>query len=839
MLRPHAERIGPIGVIVPRLPSVRTRTARLGRLLLAVSGLLLATASVPVPASAAEELTLEAHVLLDGNARIGSWMAIEVEIVNDGASVSGELRLVGGAQGRTRFGTLVDLPTDSRKQYLLYAQPPTFGRDIEIALVDGATTIASTKARFTVRDGNQLSIGIVAERPQRITAGLNLLPDQNRVAPVVMALSPEDLPERVEGWGALDRLVWQDVDSTRLTTAQLSAMRGWIAGGGRLVIVGGTAGPGSFSAFPDALLPYRPIVTVGVAPSGIASLLGDIPSGATDVPALSGDLIAGRALASVGDRVVAGERTYGSGLVTLLGFDPTASWIGESRTATDGLWRRVLPTRTSAGLVIGEDSQLVNAVSQLPALALPPTGGLLALLAAYILLVGPINYLVLRKLDRREWAWVTMPALIAVFAAGAYGFGAALRGSDVIVNEIAIVRGTPGTTDGTAYVYLGVFSPNRGTYQVLVPGGALLSSPLAGDIFGEDGTQASLDVLQGEPSRVRDLTVGFGSLRAIRAETSVAVPLIDVRLELVDGRLRGTVRNDSSVRLQKPAVVLGATIARLADLEPGETATVDVAAESVTFGDSLSNRILGQLFFGDPSQAGSDVTQSYVRHAMIDQLTFDPNFGSSNLLPAEGPVVLAWGTADLLDVRVEGQEPRRTGNVLYFLPTTLQVRGSVAFRSDLMRSTVIETDAPFFSKDPYSISFGRGSATLSFRPVTFEGTVVTRRLALNLGWGGDVVPGAAKELEPLDAIPPPCDPETDVECQNRQFDGIPEIELFDRSADGGWRRFPHLQGGLRYAIKDADRYVEPGTGSVLIRLVNDKSEGVGFSLSVELEGDIR
>ena len=43
----------------------------------------------------------------------------------------------------------------------------------------------------------------------------------------------------------------------------------------------------------------------------------------------------------------------------------------------------------------------MNAVSQLPALALPPIGGLLALLLGYILLIGPINYLVLRRLYRR------------------------------------------------------------------------------------------------------------------------------------------------------------------------------------------------------------------------------------------------------------------------------------------------------------------------------------------------------------------------------------------------------------------------------------------------------
>ena len=76
-----------------------------------------------------------------------------------------------------------------------------------------------------------------------------------------------------------------------------------------------------------------------------------------------------------------------------------------------------------------DDSQIVTAVSNLPSLALPPLGGLLGILIGYIALIGPLNYIILRRLDRREWAWITMPILIVGFAVGAYGFGSALRGS--------------------------------------------------------------------------------------------------------------------------------------------------------------------------------------------------------------------------------------------------------------------------------------------------------------------------------------------------------------------------------------------------------------------------
>lgn len=788
------------------------------------------------PAAAADGLTMEATALLDGHARVGQWMAIDVHLANAGPAVTGELRLAGGAQGRTRFSIPVDLPTQSDKVYRMYVPPPAFGRDLKITLVDGTTTIAEAPATFTVHDATQLIIGVVAERPGAIIGGLDLPPNMNNLAPLTVALDPADLPERVEAWSTLDRLIWQDVDASRLSPGQLDALRGWVAGGGRLVIAGGTAGPASFTAFPDALLPYRPTTTVDVAPSSLAGLLGEVPADAGDVPALSGALAGGRALATTGDRAVAAERPYGSGSVTLLGFDPTADWIGETDIG-EGLWRRLLPPRGSGGPILSDDSQIVSAASQLPALALPPIGGLIALLTAYILLIGPINYLVLKRLDRREWAWVTMPVLIVAFAAGAYGFGSLLRGSELIINEVAIVRGAVGTTDGTAQVYLGVFSPSRGTYQLRFPGGALLSSPISGDFFGGDGTTASLDVLQGDPARIRDLGVGFGSLRTVRAESAVQVPLVEADIRVENGRLKGTVKNASAEPLLKPAVVLGSTVATLDDLAPGAVATVDVAIDNNQFGQQLSDKVVGPVFFGEPGRLGDDTTRLYARHTIVDQLTFDPNMGFTGQLPTDGPVILAWADHGILPVEIEGQTPRRTGNVLYFLPTDLSVRGKATFRNDLLRSTVVSADAGQFSKDPYSISLGRGSAEIAYRPIAFEGRITATELAVGFNSGDPGLTIRPKPIAPLPEIPEPCPDPPTPECAAAPFDGLPEVELYDLS-DSTWKRLPHLDNGARFAVEDPTRYVDPDTGTVLFRFVNDRTDFVGFSLDLAISGEL-
>ena len=60
------------------------------------------------------------------------------------------------------------------------------------------------------------------------------------------------------------------------------------------------------------------------------------------------------------------------------------------------------------------------------------------------------------------------------------------------------------------------------------------------------------------------------------------------------------------------------------------------------------------------------------------------------------------------------------------------------------------------------------------------------------------------------------------------------LEVFDVAASE-WRRLPHLTQGQRYSLASAATYVEPTTGTLLVRFVNEQ-DNVSFNLGVELSG---
>jgi hypothetical protein len=197
----------------------------------------------------------------------------------------------------------------------------------------------------------------------------------------------------------------------------------------------------------------------------------------------------------------------------------------------------------------------------------------------------------------------------------------------------------------------------------------------------------------------------------------------------------------------------------------------------------------------------------------------------------------------VLDLRVGNQEPRRNGNVLYYVPVGLDIKGDITFANDLLRPTVIESDAQFFSKDRTFLSMGFGQATLAYRPIPFEGTFNVREIRLSLG-AGDVIPGApgGKVIEPLPSAPVGCtDSNNKIPegCLAPRDDFLPEVEVFDLTGDGAWLRLPRLAGDARYTLADPGRYVEPVTGQMLVRFVNDSPElTTTFSFQLALVGTV-
>src|SRR5438552_18220789 len=124
--------------------------------------------------------------------------------------------------------------------------------------------------------------------------------------------------------------------------------------------------------------------------------------------------------------------------------------------------------------VASKSNALAPVLGNLPGLDLPSLQLTAGLVLLYVLLVGPVNYLVLGAMRRRALAWVTVPLIAVIAAGGAYGAGVFTKGRSVQANQITILHLQPGWDRAYQEPYTGIMAPSRGDYQATITGSRLL-----------------------------------------------------------------------------------------------------------------------------------------------------------------------------------------------------------------------------------------------------------------------------------------------------------------------------------------------------------------------------
>jgi len=573
---------------------------------------ILAAALAGPPALAVAQgggLTLQLDVGFDGYCHSGDWCPAQAILSNEGADVEGELRVaVAEASSRTTSGVYarpVVLPAHSRKAYDILLPPAdSMSRDRPVVqLVSRGKALASQEAAVAwLRDEDRL-YGVASTSRSALNFLGDVAPAAGRAA--VAHLDLAALPPDPLGWEGLDVLILTDVDTTVLSGEQRRALETWVSHGGHLVVGGGPGAARTVAGVAD-LLP----VTVGATRfvDDLAALgerwgvpVGRGPYAVSDVALRDGEVLLTQEQEQAdgqGDLVLLARRAHGAGTVDFLAFDaglkPFARWDDNRH-----LWEFIVQADSAPGprLVVNNGHSAHNAVSNVPGLKPPSMLQILVFMLAYTVLIGPVNYLVLRKLDRRELAWLTIPALIIGFTACAYLTGFQIRGGTAIVHRLAAVYVPPGASVGRVTAAVGVFSPRRTTYDLRVDGAGAREMPDGGS--ADDLARPLYFVAQPDGLTLTGLRVDVGGMRSFVAEGYADVTAVDADLRLVttsSGHLRvaGTVRNGGPA-LKDAVLIAGGQEQQIGDLESGGHVDVDLGYNYNPDQADTVEQILGQM----------------------------------------------------------------------------------------------------------------------------------------------------------------------------------------------------------------------------------------------------
>src|SRR5262249_46816946 len=182
---------------------------------------------------------------------------------------------------------------------------------------------------------------------------------------------------------------------------------------------------------------------------------------------------------------------YGMGRVTLIAFDfdlqPFLSWQGQtqfyekllteshdlSRDPSHRQGKQFNPMGfggdNSPGEVAGDLQASLEQFEDVPMISF---GWVALFILIYIIVVGPLDYLFLKKVVKRlELTWITFPAVVLLVSVVAYFAAYAIKGNDLRINkvdlvDIDLVEGASGGARSYGQTWLTLFSPRIQLYTV-------------------------------------------------------------------------------------------------------------------------------------------------------------------------------------------------------------------------------------------------------------------------------------------------------------------------------------------------------------------------------------
>ncbi|MCF7972522.1 MAG: hypothetical protein K9N55_01780 [Phycisphaerae bacterium] len=450
---------------------------------------------------------------------------------------------------------------------------------------------------------------------------------------VVQNKLPRMVPWDWTGFAGLDLLVLYDPDWSRFRPEQIKGMVDWIKQGGRLLMLLGAQGlpsnaltdqlPMRVGALQEQTVTRDWLKQWGLSDASEATVVvSPLYASGPDKPSAEGSLFAMGAM--------------GFGRVAALGLDP--STLGEHQRAhstdfwitlldhmlkeTDndpgtGQTQRIV-SRASLQTVVGhavtqelrqlrrvsEDpdrdrsnqdfynyaqgveqqstSRILDYLYAIDEMRPLSIGWVILLLVMLALLLGPVDYLVLKRLDRLPLTWVTSLGWIVVFTVGAYYGVQALRAGDMQLRTVSLMDAVQDQGPVWNTRVCGLFAPKSDEYRFdqLAPGQWWSAVAASSGYMNSYQARSARRVLYCRQANGSNLPyavpINIWTMQTLTSESSQeALPPIRAQVTVQDDNVTVQIANQGASAIVEGMVVFGSGRGlRIDRVEPGETGSV-------------------------------------------------------------------------------------------------------------------------------------------------------------------------------------------------------------------------------------------------------------------------
>lgn len=681
-------------------------------------------------ATGTEKIRAKVTVGFDNNYKIGYSAPINITLINNGDNIDGEVEIrVPSTRGKyMSYVKPISLQKGAEKSITINV-PVSINRskyDLNIynngkkVYEDVVSTIASNNATAF--------IGILSDDFNSLSY-INKVPANGGVSLLsrTIRLDDKNFPDDIFTLNAFDVLVINDFDTNLLSKGQYDTLKQWVANGGTLLIGTGSKYNKTLSVFKDDFITGSQGSMSEITTSRIYELAtnGDSKTG-VKVDVLSLTIKSSNVLMKEENISMVQSLKKGRGVIGILAFDlgqaPFTNW-NNSTAFVEELLRMLDGDKTESNNVYqyAQDNLywLRNAMDQFSEMDSAKTSSFYIILFIYVLVVAPLSYLVLKKIDKREFMWITVPVFAIIFGFVVYISGSGTRLGEITTNMVSFLN-IDEEGNVSSETFAGIYNANKRKVTVTGQNGQKIF-PLSSDYYNNPNDPEVNEVM--EAKIFSDLNGGIeyrnSSLLETRMlkiqEKSKSIGRVETKLFVKDGKIVGEIHNGTSLDLIDCIVIIPDGYYKIDRLKSGETIKLDSLSKTSANGNVF--QIIQNVFFqfrsisnvkGDERKRVIDKNQE----GNILQGMFNNKNGQSSNISFIG-----FSKTQIHDpLMINGSKAKKyERNILYF-PLQIEISEGEMMKYPFGFVPYTIANNTTVNYDPYNNMFyGNGSAEILYR----------------------------------------------------------------------------------------------------------------------------
>lgn len=393
-----------------------------------------------------------------------------------------------------------------------------------------------------------------------------------------------NFPTEAIGWDPVDYMIIDEYTISDLQSEKQNALLEWVNKGGIIIFGSSDNSEGEAGVFSSYLpLKLKEQITIDPLPLNKWAKTEGFDE---KVHGFAAELNEGAiSLLSKEENPLIAYKKVGQGLVIQTAFSLGDEPIAKS-AGMPSLWGKLFIQADSLTMspfqyysnpynqllyTIGETNELFPSFK----VSAPLIFGIIIL---YLLLIIPVLYFILKRKDKREYAWWIIPAVALVTSLAIFGYGAKDRVGRAQIQHTAVLNVEE---DGIlrGYYAESVLSNKSGDFVFKAADQTTMSTTLPSSFFGPGGTMTHKRAIlekSATGSEMHFRNVGYWSVATVFGESRVEdFGEITMDLTVDKGVLTGTIVNEFPFELKDVAIWSGNDFISIKNLSPGETVEIN------------------------------------------------------------------------------------------------------------------------------------------------------------------------------------------------------------------------------------------------------------------------